>query len=242
MRGDHDLALSRLRESLAIARACGYPLGELHVLQQFAIIDNERSHFEEARAHAEQAMAIARRLASPRDESVARALLGVIHKRCGRFAEGGEQLRVAVAKAQASADPLLEAMVLAHLGQLYADHGHPDARATLERGLARSAACHYDFGRAIALHGLGRLETAEGRPDQGIDRLHAAAALWERLQHAYGKARTTAALSEAYTRNGDLPAARRTLIAACRQYRDLGDEKEAARLSALLWESIEAPL
>ncbi|MGW4638678.1 AfsR/SARP family transcriptional regulator [Sphaerisporangium sp. NPDC004334] len=242
MRGDHDLALSRLRESLAIARACGYPLGELHVLQQFAIIDNERSHFEEARAHAEQAMAIARRLASPRDESVARALLGVIHKRCGRFAEGGEQLRVAVAKAQASADPLLEAMVLAHLGQLYADHGHPDARATLERGLARSAACHYDFGRAIALHGLGRLETAEGRPEQGIDRLHAAAALWERLQHAYGKARTTAALSEAYAANGDLPAARRTLIAACRQYRDLGDEKEAARLSALLWESIEAPL
>ncbi|WP_344975873.1 AfsR/SARP family transcriptional regulator [Streptosporangium fragile] len=234
LRGDYERALSRLRESLRIARSCGYPLGELHVLQQFGIIDNERGRHDEALGHARQAMVIAEKLASPRDECVVRTLLGVICKRSGRFAEGAEQLRRAVAKARSSADPLLEAQTLAHLGQLYADHGHPDARQTLERGLAASSACHYDFGRAVALHGLGLLESAEGRHEQGVGRLRAAAELWERLQNAYGRARTLGALGETYARSGDLTAAHRTLAEACRQYRELGNEAEAARLAALV--------
>ncbi|WP_248960808.1 AfsR/SARP family transcriptional regulator [Sphaerisporangium perillae] len=233
LRGDHDQALTRLHESLEIARSCDYLLGELHVLQQFGIIDNERGRLDEALEHARRAMVIAEKLAGPREECVVRTLLGVIHKRAGRYDEGAEQLREAVAKARSSADPLLEAQVLAHLGQLYADHGHPDARRTLERGLAAGSACHYDFGQAVALHGLGLLESAEGRHEQAIARFRAAAVLWERLQHAYGRARTMGALGEVYAKAGDRAAARLSLAEARRQYLELGNETEAARLTAL---------
>ncbi|MGW0590836.1 BTAD domain-containing putative transcriptional regulator [Streptosporangium sp. NPDC002607] len=233
LRGDYERALSRLQESVEIARSCGYPLGELHVLQQFSSIDSERGRYDEALGHARQAMVIVEELASPRDECVVRALLGMICKRLGRFDEGAEQLRRAVEMARSFADPLMEAQMLAHLGQLYADRGHPDARRTLERGLAASSACHYEHGQAVALHGLGLLESEEGRYGQSVARLLAAADLWERLQNAYGRARTLGALGEVYARSGDLAAARRTLAEASREYRQLDNEAEAARLDAL---------
>ncbi|MEU7004057.1 BTAD domain-containing putative transcriptional regulator [Nonomuraea sp. NPDC046570] len=234
LRGDHDHAVTSIRESAELSRAHGYRLGELHALQQLGMISTERGEREESLHYARQALAVAEELGSPRDECVVRGLLGVIHKRQGEFGEGGAQLRLAVTNAQATADPLLEAQMLAHLGQLYVEDGHPEARETLERGLALSLACHYDFGHAVALHGLGVLECGEGRPAVGIVRLGAAAELWDRLQNAFGKARTLAALGEAQAGTGDLAAARDTLTSACEEFRKLGNEQEAARIGALL--------
>ncbi|MFF5205552.1 BTAD domain-containing putative transcriptional regulator [Streptosporangium sp. NPDC000396] len=234
LRGDHDHAVAYLQESVDLARSHGYRLGELHALQQFAMVGHQRGRHDEALQYARHALVMAEELGSPRDECVVRGLLGVIHKRRGEFLEGGAQLRQATTNARAAADPLLEAQMLAHLGQLYVEEGHADARQTLERGLSLSAACHYDFGQAVALHGLGVLDCAEGHLAAGVAWLRSAAELWERLQNVFGKARTLAALGEAHARVGDQAAARHALTLACQEYRKLGNEQEADRISALI--------
>nr|BFE77511.1 hypothetical protein GCM10020093_001120 [Planobispora longispora] len=134
-----------------------------------------------------------------------RGLLGMIHRRRGELVPAEAQLRRAAAKAQAAADPLMEAQMLAHLGQLYADDGHAEARQTLERALLLGTVHHYDFGRAVALHGLGLLEIAEDRPQEAAGRLRAAMEIWDGLQNTLGRARTLAALGEAHAKGATGP-------------------------------------
>ncbi|GIH73967.1 SARP family transcriptional regulator [Planobispora longispora] len=234
LRGDHERALRCFRESSAVASAHGYLLGQLHTLQQLAGISQAQGSPDAALRYAERALSIAEELASPRDECVVRGLLGMIHRRRGELVPAEAQLRRAAAKAQAAADPLMEAQMLAHLGQLYADDGHAEARQTLERALLLGTVHHYDFGRAVALHGLGLLEIAEDRPQEAAGRLRAAMEIWDGLQNTLGRARTLAALGEAHAKGGDRAAARAALEEARCEYRRLGDDREADRIGALL--------
>ncbi|MBB5962366.1 AfsR/SARP family transcriptional regulator [Planomonospora venezuelensis] len=234
LRGDHERALRCFHESAAIAGAHGYPLGELHTLQQLAAISQARGSPDLALRYAGRALDIAQELGSSRDECVVRGLLGMTYRRRGEFTAAEEQLRRAAAKARIAADPLMEAQMLAHLGQLYAENGHIEARQTLERALSLSTVHHYDFGRAVALHGLGLLEIAEDRSPEAVGRLQAAVEIWDRLQNALGRARTLTALGEAHAGTGDRAAAHAALTAAQREYRRLGDEQEADRIGSRL--------
>ncbi|WP_328853334.1 NB-ARC domain-containing protein [Micromonospora globbae] len=226
-RGEHQAAVRCLATSYRLARQAGYRLGVLHVWQQLAILRRQQGRLGEALSDARIAQSLAAELHSARDRSVVLGLIGAIHRDRREVGLAEAAFTEAIAIAEQTADPLQLAFLYGHLGGLYADQGHPQARSTLVHGLALSRAGHSLFGQALALHALGRLDLAAADTDRAVARLSEAAALYRRCEHRYAEAKVLATLAQALAVAGDPARADDVREQAVRLLRRLGNHTEA---------------
>lgn len=232
--GDYPAALASLREAVTVAESVGHRVGELHAWQQICGIHREQGDYRTAAGYAEKCVALAQELDSSRDLGVSLMLLGIIRREQGEVADSESCLRRGIAVCAAAGDQAQVAYLYAHLGQLHARYGHPAARRTLERAEQLSRDRSLMFGLAMAVHGLGEVDCADGRYDHAAGRLTEAADLWRRSGYRFALARTLKRLGTAQDATGDRAAAEAAWREARQLYLELDNPAEADELAALL--------
>ena len=186
-------------------------------------------HTEAARGHFEKALAVARRLLDRLGMSSGLGGLAIIHHLAGRYSAACAAMEECVAVRSAIGGDLAQA--LNNLGLMQLSNGQPQlAIATFERGLQRcdaegnpSARTHLHYNQASAQLQLGDLAQAERLAthcaEHGVDSLAPVLA----IQLGLLRARIAG-------QRGDLPQARRWLLQATAEARQL--QGEPALLSA----------
>jgi DNA-binding SARP family transcriptional activator len=232
--GDHRAALAALREAVAVAGRAGHRAGELHAWQQICGIHRERGDYQTAAGYAQRCVALSQKLGSSRDLGVSLMLLGIVRREQGEASDSESCFRRGIAVCTEAGDQAQVAYLYAHLGQLHARYGHPAARRTLERAEQLSRDRSLMFGLAMAVHGLGEVDCADGRYDHAAGRLAEAAVLWRRSGYRFALARTLKRLGSAHAATGDRDAAERAWREARELYLELDNPSEVDELAALL--------
>jgi hypothetical protein len=173
--------------------------------------------YAESEASYTRALDLSRRHGLRLKEALALRALGALHRWRGDYQRAESCLRMALAIMADLDHASAQAAVLLALGELQADQGHPDARATLERALAACRRLGVAYGQALALSALGDVHRTSGRPDQAVTSCSAALDIARELDEPLLRARILKALGTAHQAAGDRHAA----AAAWREARDL---------------------
>ena len=182
-----DEALAMYQNTLAAARAVGYPAGEASALRNIATVLDALGRHEEALEHLRQSSVVLRELGD--DEAAAMTLtsIGVVLQELGRFEESiaaqeeSLNIRLACGDRQGAAAAMLNvAVVLEERGE-YArcKQYHSQAMAVFEETGDK-------LGQAHAQTILGTISRLMGDPEAGIAHLLRAKVLYEELGSPVG--------------------------------------------------------
>jgi DNA-binding SARP family transcriptional activator/tetratricopeptide (TPR) repeat protein len=232
--GRHTQARAYLAEALEWASRSGYSLGECHAVANLAIINREQGRYAEGLPLAERYLALADGGHGHREQSVALTLVAVLALAVGDADRGERSLHEALRISRQAGDLSQEIYTLVRLGHLQVQAGHPDARGSLEEGLARARERGLAFGEALAWAALGELALREGNSHTAVDALTRAAQATGDLRYTYVRAQVLTNLGRAHTINGDHRDARAAWSAALDLFELIHNRGAVAEVTALL--------
>ena len=227
-RGDLDGAARHLQAALAdVSGSRPFVLTDLLVAQ--ASVEDERGHFDEARALFERALALARSTGNRRGEALVLVNLATVDNGAGDAAAATARLREGLAAARAAGDATLEGNTLANLGAAEANQGRLlDAATLLQQALTlalRRGDVQLEMLASLQL--LGVLAPFDRDADIAIlaERVRSAA---ERQHNPYWQAELDWALGLRAARRGDMATALRHYAAARSTYAEAGITRSLA--------------
>lgn len=227
-RGDLEGAARHLQAALAdVSESRPFVLTDLLVAQ--ASVEDERGHFDEARALFERALALARGTGNRRGEALVLVNLAAVDNGAGDAAAAGAKLREGLDAARVAGDATLEGHTLASLGATEANQGRLlDAATLLQQALAlarRRGDVQLEMLASLQL--LGVLAPFDRDADIAIlaGRVRNAA---ERQHNPYWQAELDWALGLHAARRGDLADALRRYAAARATYAEAGIARSLA--------------
>ncbi|MET0495243.1 MAG: BTAD domain-containing putative transcriptional regulator [Actinoplanes sp.] len=232
--GRHTEARTCLAEALEGASRSGYSLGECHAVANLAIINREQGRHAEGLPLAERYLALAGKGLGHREQSVALTLVAVLALAAGDAGRGEKSLHEALRISRQAGDLSQEIYTLVRLGHLQVQAGHPDARGSLEEGLARARERGLAFGEALAWAALGELALREGNSYTAVDALARAAQATDDLRYTFVRAQVLTNLGRAHTMNGDHGEARAVWSAALDLFALIHNRGAVAEVTALL--------
>jgi DNA-binding SARP family transcriptional activator/tetratricopeptide (TPR) repeat protein/DNA-binding XRE family transcriptional regulator len=167
-----------------------------------------------------------------RGELIAIRATGLVYRARGELEPAERFCTTAHNLAQEVNDSLLLCYTTQALAKIWIRQGRPEhAHLPLIDALYDTIALHDRFGTALVQRTIGEMHLAAHRPEQALQELHTAHAMWTELDHALGRARVQRDIGAAYAVMGNCPTAHDTWREAITTFRALGT-REAAELDA----------
>jgi DNA-binding SARP family transcriptional activator len=227
--------------ALASARQTGDRNGEGWVLNDLGMVYSQQG-MAEAIEYFEQALAIRRDIGDVRGEAISVNNLADTYIRLGRVAEGLDQLERAPAVQRKAGYRYGEGVALNNLGEAYlALHRTAEAVECLQQARDVFVEANAPHGEDYALHNLARAFLDLGRPQDAVACFQQALTIRRAVGDRHSQALTLLFLGRAHRHVGHLGAARESWTSAQAIFGELGEEEQAAEVSAEL-DDIDAAL
>ncbi|GIF00122.1 tetratricopeptide repeat protein [Paractinoplanes rishiriensis] len=193
-----------------------------------------KKHYRDRIVIDETGVTAARRWGQPWAEAEMRKRLGDAYAQSGRHAEAEHQLRLAADGYRAAGDPDGGLEADARMASLYRDTGRQPEAIRIYRRVIEASADQRRTG--LLLISLGALLAEAGEPDEAIDHLRKACAVFGDLADVdpYNGLRAEIALARAHLAHGDLAEAAVTASRGAAGMRDLGSRFEEAQAVEVL--------
>jgi tetratricopeptide (TPR) repeat protein/DNA-binding XRE family transcriptional regulator len=182
--GDHDQAISRYADSLALYQRLGNRLGEAKIQQNLARLAGRQGRYADALGHAEQALRLYQAIGDKGSEAVALNAVGWFHGLLGDYQQGRALCRRALALCEQTGHRGLEGDVWDSLG--YAEHqlgNLAEAAACYQRALSIVRETGARLSETEVLTHLGDNHQAAGELIQAQQAWQQALAILDQLQH-----------------------------------------------------------
>ncbi|MFI0372889.1 BTAD domain-containing putative transcriptional regulator [Actinomadura sp. 1N219] len=231
--GEDARAMESARDALDLAKESGHPGGEARAHHIMGLTHGVRN-VDAAAAELTRSLELGRLLGNPRVEATAMQFLGVARCLGGRVTEGHDLLVRSLEICHSLQDRYSEAFSLLYLAKLYSATGDERARPAVEAVMSISRRFDMVHHLADALHVLGELELASGRPASAVECLEESVTLWRKRGWQSFLAGALRALGHACRADGDEDAARKAWREALGLFERLDDAGATAEVGALL--------
>ncbi|GII95393.1 AfsR/SARP family transcriptional regulator [Sinosporangium siamense] len=220
--GEVEAALDAARTALTLAGETGHIGGQARAHLAIAVAYGERRAHDTI-PHLARALELAHELGNRRFQSTVHQFFGLAHCVIGDYSEAHHHLSRSLELKGDLHDPSSETMVMAVLAKVYALQGDPRARPVADSAAALGRQYNLGHHLADALWLIGRLDLAEGRPDDALKRMTESVAIWRARGWKSYLAGALITLGEAHAAAGDPEAARTAWREAVALSEEAGD-------------------
>jgi DNA-binding SARP family transcriptional activator len=222
------------RIALSSAQRLGDRQGEAWVLNNLGMLHGEQ-HADDAVGYFEQALAIYRAIGDQRGQAQAANNLAFSYRFLERYDEAVAALLDALELQRQVGRRFGEGVALCNLGEAYLELGrHGEAIARSQEALAVVREIGSTRMEGYALYNLGRANLDLGQSAEASRLLEQALTIHRAVGDRTGEAQDLRHIGVAHARAGRVAEARGTWTRARRLYQGLGEDKQAAELSAQL--------
>jgi len=180
--GDYRAASTSLYQALALYSDIGHHFGQADALNSLGVVQQLTGDYPAAATSHQQALALFRAIDHQPGQAWALNDLGVVQQLTGDHAAAAASHQQALALYCDFGDQLGQAEALNNLGELMTKSS---ASQTARQYHTRALAIAHDIGarleQARALEGLGRAHLQDGKDNDGLDRLHQALTIYQRI-------------------------------------------------------------
>jgi DNA-binding SARP family transcriptional activator/tetratricopeptide (TPR) repeat protein len=232
----HEQALARFQEALALYEGLGEGRGQVHALYGIAYSRVVQGRYPEALAGFQRALRLLAVLDDQQGIAYGWFGVGAVHRDQGRLDQAEACFQEALAAARRADAPRITAWTLRGLGDLYGAQGKLDlAEQHLAQALGMSGGLGDRLSEAFLSHSLGRVYLLQGRHQAAGVALGQGLQAFRTLGHRYGEARALQALGQLHQAEGRHAEATACLEHAVGAWRALGSPLRLARaLGALV--------
>jgi DNA-binding SARP family transcriptional activator len=226
--------LTTHRIALPSARELGDRRAEAWVLNNLGMVLGQQ-HVDDAIGYFEQALAILREVGGKRDQGQAANNLAFTYLVLGRYEEAVAALLDALQLQREAGRRYGEGVALCNLGEAYLELGRYDeAIVCSQEALAIVREVGSVRYEGYALYNLGRAHLDLGRLDESAELFEQALAIHRAVGDRYGEAQVLQRIGTVQARADRPVEARETWTKARRLLEDLGEDRQAAEMSAQL--------
>ena len=205
----------------------------LNTLNNLALIHDSIGDVARAERYWRVYMELGKELVNPLKRAQAQRNLGALMHDLGRLDEALTLLHSALEQFERLDSTRWRLMTLNSLGTLYATLGRShDARSHFQVVVGDSE--DHPKRRVAALYGLAQLDLESGQLATAGQHLHRALRVYRRVDDPVGEALARSQLGEVLARQGKLPAALNTQLAAVAAFRERGAVRNLGRALARL--------
>ena len=180
--GDYADAAASQRRALVLSRDLGDLHGQAYALNCLAVVQQETGDYPAAAANQRRALALFSDLGELHGQAYAHNDLGVVHQLTGDYPAAAASHQRALALFSDLGNLLGQAEAHNNLGQLAIRTANtPQARTHHARALAIARDISAPLEEARALEGLGRAQLQDGSHDKGLELLHQAHTIYQRI-------------------------------------------------------------
>jgi tetratricopeptide (TPR) repeat protein len=198
--------------------------GVAYSLNGLALTHMRHRRLHEARIEFERALAIAREQEAPFLVAAILRNLGYVDNNLGHLAKAERQLQQAIATYRELGEDTEESFCLSELAEVLIEQRQlAEARDSLHRALAHAEACDNNLLEGLLLLQQGRLELAEGAPQNALTSSQHAAVLLRQFGYEGFEAKALHVTGEAYRLLGRLDDAAAFFRRSAEVQRRLGD-------------------
>ena len=220
--------------ALASARELGDKRGEARVLNSIGMVLSLQRN-DDALRYFGQATAMYQEIGDSAGQAQAANNLGFHYWLLGRHKEAAAAYLIALDLQRQVGRRYGECIALCNLGEAYVELGHyDDARAMSREALAAAREIGSERLEGYAVYNLGRADLAEDHVDTATELLSKAQQLHRGVGDRPGEAQDLQYLGEAYAQAERLAPAAEAFARARALFQRLGEDKQAADVSARL--------